>query len=65
MSALIVVALLVGLIGFGFLSNATSGVGIIAWACLFAILARIAQAAEQHKEIRAILDRRGNAAEHR
>jgi hypothetical protein len=33
------------------LSQATYGVGAIAAACLFAILARIAQAGEQHREM--------------
>lgn len=56
MAALVVLALLGGIMGFMFLSQATTGVGIIAFACLIAILARVAQAAEQHKELLAKLD---------
>lgn len=51
MAGLIVLALLGGIIGFMSLSQATTGVGIIALASLVAILARIAQSAEQHKEL--------------
>jgi len=53
---LVLLALLIGPAGFMLLSNATTGVGVIALACLFAILARIAQAAEQHKELKNLLD---------
>jgi hypothetical protein len=49
MAALLVLAVLGGIVGFMFLSQATTGVGIIALACLIAIVARIAQAAEQHR----------------
>jgi hypothetical protein len=58
MAALLVLALLGGIAGFMFLSEATTGVGIIAFACLIGILARVAQAAEQHKELLAKLDNR-------
>jgi hypothetical protein len=58
MAILLVFALLGGIVGFMFLSNATTGVGIIAFSCLIAILARVAQAAEQHREIKAILEQR-------
>jgi len=56
MAFLIVLALLAGFGGLMFLSNATTGVGVICFACLFAILARIAQAAEQHKELKSVLE---------
>ncbi len=39
-----IIALLVGLVGGMMLSPATQGVGVIALACLFGILARIMQA---------------------
>ena len=58
MAFLIALAVLVGLAGLLFLSNATTGVGVICFACLFAIFARIAQAEEQHKELKRLLDRR-------
>lgn len=48
---LIMGALLCGLIGLVFLSEATAGVGIIALGCLTAILARIAQASH-HESLR-------------
>ena len=56
MAALVVLALLAGIVGFMFLSQATTGVGIIALACLVAILARVVQAAEQHKELLAMVN---------
>jgi uncharacterized protein YceK len=56
MAFLIVLALLAGCGGLMLLSNATTGVGVIGFACLFAILARIAQAAEQRKELRSALE---------
>jgi hypothetical protein len=56
MAALLVIALLGGIVGFMFLSQATTGVGIIAFSCLIAILARVAQAADQHKEMLTKLD---------
>lgn len=42
---LVLVALGLGFVGFTMLTNATLGVGIVGLGCLFAILARIAQAA--------------------
>ena len=50
-TVLIVVSILAGLVGLLALSNATMGVGIMAGACLLAILARIAQAHEHHREL--------------
>jgi hypothetical protein len=44
MGALIVLAVILGALGLLFTSQATLGVGLIALACLIAILARIAQA---------------------
>ena len=53
---LVVLACIVAVAGFLSLSEATSGVGILATACLLAILARIAQASSQHAALmRAIL----------
>ena len=43
---LIAIALLVAAVGVLFLSEATSGVGMIAFACLLGIIARIAQASD-------------------
>lgn len=45
---LVVGAVLLGLAGLLELSQATLGVGLIALACLLAILARIEQATRQH-----------------
>jgi hypothetical protein len=45
MNVLIVFAVLAGAAGLLFLSQATTGVGLIGFGCLLAILARIAQAA--------------------
>lgn len=45
---LVLLALGAGCLGLLFLSQATAGVGLIAFACLAAICARIAQASEQH-----------------
>jgi hypothetical protein len=53
MGALIVGAVILGAIGLLFTSQATLGVGLIALACLSAILARLAQASYHRK-----LDRR-------
>jgi hypothetical protein len=54
---MVVLALLAGLGGFTSLSQATMGVGIICIGCLLAILGRIAQAAEQHRDIKTLLER--------
>lgn len=48
---LIVLALLVGIAGGCYLNQATLGVGLIGGACFLAILARIAQAHNQHLEL--------------
>lgn len=48
MAILIIFAVGFGLFGLVFLSQATSGVGLIAFGCLLAICARIAQAASHH-----------------
>jgi hypothetical protein len=37
-------------------TKATLGVGLMALACLLAILARLAQAAAQHKELKQLLN---------
>lgn len=47
---LVLVAALAGVVGLLFSSQATSGVAIVAFACLLAIFARIAQAAHQHQK---------------
>jgi hypothetical protein len=54
---LVLVALAIGAFGALSLSQATLGVGIICLACLLGILGRIAQAYEQHKEIRKLLQK--------
>lgn len=53
--ALVIIAVLAGIVGGLSLSNATSGVGIICGGCLFAIFARIMQASEQHAEVALLL----------
>lgn len=57
---LLILAVIVTAIGFGFLSQATMGVGIIAIGCVLGILARIAQANAQHNELKAILGSLGS-----
>ena len=47
---LVVLSVLGGLLGLVLLSNATMGVGTLAFAILLAILARINQASEHHRE---------------
>ncbi|HVJ24242.1 MAG TPA: hypothetical protein VM756_09945 [Burkholderiales bacterium] len=47
---LVVVAVLFGVGGLVFASQATGGVAAIALGCLFAILARISQAGRHHEE---------------
>jgi hypothetical protein len=49
---LIVLAVLAGLGGLSMASQATFGVAVIAFGCLLAICARLAQAVEQHEEIK-------------
>lgn len=50
MKPLIVIAVLAALLGLILVSQATAGVAIIAFACLLAIFARIAQAESHHRE---------------
>ena len=50
MMFLIVISLIVALVGLSMMSNATAGVGLIAFACYLAILARIEQASKVKKE---------------
>lgn len=45
---LVIVSLLVALVGFALLSQATAGVGLLAGAVLIAVYARLAQARDQH-----------------
>jgi len=60
---LIIVALLAGLIGFFYLTQATIGVGIICGACLLAIIARIVQASDQHAEMIQMTNAKNNQIE--
>lgn len=53
---LVVVAVLFGIAGLFFLSEATTGVGLLAFGCLLAIMARIAQAGAQHQEATAAVE---------
>ena len=48
--ALVVISILLALYGLFTLTQATMGAGLVAAACFFAILARIAQAQAQHYE---------------
>ena len=45
------VALITGLLGLVSLSNATAGIGGIAFGCLLAILARLIQAQRHHAQL--------------
>ena len=54
---LIVLAVLAGVAGLASLSQATTGVGVICGGCLLAIFGRIAQATQQHKELKALLEK--------
>jgi len=57
---LVIVAALAALAALFNLNQATLGVGLLAYACFFAILARLAQAGVQHAELRRIIrDGRG------
>ena len=56
--ALILLGLLALVLGFFQLSEATLGVGGIAVACFFGILARLAQAARHHTELLGEVKRR-------
>lgn len=53
---LIVLGLLAVVVGSNMLTQATLGVGVICGACFLLILARIAQAHEQHKDLLKRLD---------
>jgi hypothetical protein len=55
---LLALSIIVLLLGFLFLSEATTGVGIIAAAGVLAIWSRIAQADTQHKAVMAELTKR-------
>lgn len=57
-SGLIAVALISAAISVLVLNSATAGVGILAFACLCAIMARIAQAGTHHNELLAELEKR-------
>ena len=61
-SVLILISIL-GLAGILFLSEATSGVGVIALGILFAAWARIAQANKHHSETLAAINSRKELAE--
>ncbi len=50
-SVLVLIAILMAGIGFLFLSDATTGVGIIGLAALMGIFARLAQANKHHNEL--------------
>jgi hypothetical protein len=52
---LVVVAILVAIAAFLNLSQATLGVGLMAFACFLAIFARMVQADNQHRELRQLL----------
>jgi len=60
---LIIVALLGGFVGAFCLTQATMGVGIICGGCLLAILARIAQACDQHQELIQKIDSKNKSIE--
>lgn len=62
-AVLLIAAILFGVSGLLFLSKATSGVGLIAFACLLAIFARIVQASSEtsHEHTREASDH-GNEA---
>lgn len=52
----ILAAILAASVGIFLLSEATMGVGILALACFFGILARIAQADAHHKKLTITLE---------
>lgn len=54
---LVLVAIALGLWGADRLTQPTLGVGLICAAVLVAVLARIAQAADHHAELRRLLER--------
>lgn len=55
---LLLVGLFVAGAGFLYLTQATLGVGLIGLGCLCAVLARIAQADQQHRNLLEVLDKR-------
>ena len=59
---LLALSMIVLLVGFLFLSEATTGVGIIAAAGVLAVFSRIAQADSHHKEVMAKLVEREKTA---
>lgn len=52
---LVILAILALVVGFFTLSQATLGVGLLAAACLFGILGRIAQAAQHQTELKTLM----------
>ena len=56
-SILVVLAVLVSLLGLLALSQATTGVGLIAASCLLAIFARISQANHHHRKLISMLEK--------
>lgn len=60
---LLILAALAVLAGLLFLSEATTGVGILAFAGVMSIWARIAQSSKQHEELKAMLKQNENMAE--
>lgn len=57
MVVLIVLSVLAGLVGLAYMTQATTGVGIICGACLLAIFARIAQASDHHRELKQLIQK--------
>lgn len=53
---LVLLAIPTALIGALLLTQATTGVGVIALACFLGILARLAQASGHHEEIKRFLE---------
>ncbi|MDD2856466.1 MAG: hypothetical protein PHU01_13135 [Desulfuromonadaceae bacterium] len=51
MNGFAVAAIVVGIIGFFFMAQVTMGVGIVCFACLLAIIARIRQQERHHEEM--------------
>jgi hypothetical protein len=50
-AVLVAAAVLVGVVGLLLMSNATAGVGVICFACLLAVFARMTQAHRQHADL--------------
>lgn len=49
-TVLLILAIIAGVIGVLMLSEATSGVGLVCLGCLLAVLGRILQASEHHRD---------------